>query len=273
MPELVDLEVARRNMLKKVRNRKVISVKVNSTSILKNCKPDFLTVHLTNRELRDVERVGKMLLFDFGNLSLIVHLMLYGDYIWSSELNEKRSIFDMCFDVGDCISITDSMNWVKIELDLPSQNIVSPLKKSDCGIDPLSDEFTYEKLNEILKKKSRSMVKAVLMDQKVISGIGNAYSDEILWDCKIHPCEKCLKIIEDGRSHDLFDSMRGVLDNALKKVMELSSGVSISEQKRDFMKVYRKERFPCPRCNNEISRISVCGRDTFVCDKCQTVHG
>lgn len=270
MPEIIDLEVARENMLARVKGRTVKEVDVPEPKVLRNATAEEIQDAVVGRELDDISRVSKILEFKFGDVSLAFHLMLHGDFCWKGDKKSDRNVaVSMEFDSGDTILVKDWSRWMKVELHDPSSDKISELLEGEYGIDPLSHEFTVEKLAEICLQKSRSGVKGVLMDQKLVSGIGNAYADEILWDAKIHPKTTCGSILKSNSIEVLWKSIKGVLQNGLDTVRALSEGRSISEQERDFMNVYRKSGQKCPRCGYMIACRKVNSRDTFICEKCQ----
>lgn len=271
MPELIDLEVARENMLSRVEGKRVVRVDFPVEKILRNASVIDVKDSIEGHVLKSISRMGKLLIFEFdGNTKLVFHLMLHGDFCWKTKSADKVKgvVFEMEFDSGDTILGKDWSAWMKVELDDKSKKFTSDLLNGSYGVDALSSEFTADELEGILSRRSRAGIKAVLMDQKEIAGIGNAYTDESLWDAKIHPSTKSGSIVESGEVSGLWNSIKSVLGNALERVRELSQG-AISEQDRDFMKVYRKSGQKCPRCGYMISQHKVAGRDTFVCEKCQ----
>lgn len=272
MPEIVDLEVMRRNMLKKVERSKITDLEVEE-KVLRNCAKNKFKEILKGETLQNIDRLAKQLIFEFNNdISLVVHLMLHGDFCWfddSKDDNEKNVVLKLDFGNGDIVLLKDWSRWTKVEIDSPEHELDSELLNKDFGVDPLSDDFTLNKMKQILEQKSRSYVRSMLMDQSVIAGIGNAYTDEILFDAGIHPKSKCKGVIEKGYAEKLYNSIVKVINESIDKVMELSGGEDISEQERDFMKVYRKSGQKCPRCEYMISQLKVSNRDTFVCEKCQ----
>ncbi len=273
MPEIIDLEVARENMLKKVQGTAVRTVKVPSEKVLKNAIPPQLSSVIEGRSLDDISRTGKMLAFVFGDVSLVVHLMLHGDFCWGDgQSKEKNVVLELEFETGERILLKDWSQWAKVELHARSEGCTSDMMGSEYGVDPLGEEFSLAAFNEVLMNKKRSGIKAILMNQALISGIGNAYSDEILWDAAVHPKSTCSGIMNASISEKLWKSVRDVLKKSLDIVRDLSHGTEIHEQEREFMNVYRKSGSQCPRCGYMIACLKVVGRDTFVCEKCQITY-
>ncbi|MBN1618002.1 Fpg/Nei family DNA glycosylase [Candidatus Dojkabacteria bacterium] len=280
MPEIVDLEVAKRNILSAVKGLTLSDILVENEKVIKNAKfPDVRTAVL-NKKLLDIRRYGKILIFDFGpekssklpdfsdSSSLVVHLMLHGDYCWDSGEFDKF-VCKLTFANGKTLLIKDWSGWMKIELEDEEKNKHSKMLKQKLGIDPLSSDFTLENFQKALLHKERSSIKPALMDQKVISGIGNAYADEALWEARIHPQTTVKKLIESNKIMVLWQAIVEVINDSIEVISEKTGGVEVSEQERDFMNVYRMNGKKCPRCGTKIIKYKFSGRDTFICEQCQ----
>lgn len=274
MPEIIDLEVAKENILEKVGKKTLSEISIPVEKVLQNATPLDVKDSVERKVLKSISRISKLLLFEFGeNIKLVIHLMLHGNFCWKSIQDKHKGVVcEMEFETGDIVLIKDWSAWMKIELDDPQKGIESELLKKKYGVDPFSTGFTKDKLLEILNNKSRSNIKSILMDQELIAGIGNAYADESLFEAKIHPKSKAKGIVEAGKIDILHESILKVLNDALDIVRDLSGGEEIAEQERDFMKVYRKSGQKCPRCGYMIVQMKVAGRDTHVCEKCQVLY-
>ncbi len=274
MPEIIDLEVAKENMMKNVGNEKVKKIKIGSEKVLQNAAAIDIKDSLQGAKLNDINRVSKVLIFNFeGDVKLAVHLMLHGDFCWKKDGTEVKNVMcEIGFENGRSVLIKDWSRWMKIELKDDEKGFESELLSKPYGIDPLSEKFTLQKLNEILSRRSRAGIKSVLMDQEEISGLGNAYTDEILWEARIDPRSKCGKLVEESKVEVLFEAIINVLEESLDIVRELSKEEEIAEQERDFMKVYKKKGTKCPSCEGEIKKIKVVGRQTFICESCQQLY-
>lgn len=271
MPELIDLEVARENMEKRLRGKKLRSVNLPVQKVLRNASQENIEDFLVGQILTGIERRGKLTAFLFENISLVVHLMLHGDFCWRTEgKNEKNVVLALEFEEA-AVLVKDWSRWTEIELHAPDEDFVSDLWSFRYGPDPLSTDFNEKALENAIMQKPRSNIKKVLTEQTLIAGIGNAYADEILWDAKIHPVSKAGAIQQAGLLARLLSSIQSVLEHALQEVRARAAalGDSISEQERDFMKVYRRSGQKCPRCSYMIACLKVNSRDTFVCEKCQ----
>jgi len=141
------------------------------------------------------------------------------------------------------------------------------------GIDVLSKKFTPQLINA-LTRKTRKPIKVLLMDQDLITGIGNIYADEILWEAKIHPLSQVDRL-ENHQLKAIYKAIRKVLQKAIRL-----GGTSISDFRKlsgekghfgELRKVYRREKEKCYRCGTIIKRIKIGGRGTCFCPKCQRI--
>jgi formamidopyrimidine-DNA glycosylase len=271
MPEIIDLEVSRRNILKQVKGQKLENIEITSPKVVQNAQKIDVSDSLEGAALVDINRVSKVLAFIFeNNVKLVLHLMLHGDFCWKKDSeDEKNLVCELSFENGKSVLIKDWSRWMKLELVDKEKGFESDLLAKNYGLNPMSDDFKLSVLEEILKRRSRAGIKSVLMDQEEISGLGNAYTDEILWSAKIDPRTKSGKIVENDKVKELYNSIKEVLDESLDIVMNLSGGEEIAEQERDFMSVYKKNGSPCPGCSGEITKIKVVGRQTYICEDCQ----
>ena len=176
MPELPDVEVFTRNLHKLFAGKKLVKIKVVNGNKLKD-KPAELTKALDGQTLEKVYRSGKEMRFLFANGSLLgLHLMLTGDVILFDKKNTHHStIAEFYFDDGSGFALTDRMRNAHIKL--------NPVDKA--GVDALSPELNFKYLKTAFKRNTG--VKKLMIDQDVIRGIGNSYSDEILWKARISP--------------------------------------------------------------------------------------
>ncbi len=132
---------------------------------------------------------------------------------------------------------------------------------------PEADEIKLEEFTSMLKSSRLGRIKPILMDQKKIAGIGNAYTDEILWKSKIH-ANRTASLLNDTEIKTLHANIKKVLDWGIAS-NKREIGSKLCESKREWMNVYRKEGKPCPLCKTSIEQTKVNQRDTFYCPKCQ----
>ncbi|WP_353718664.1 DNA-formamidopyrimidine glycosylase family protein [Dyadobacter sp. 676] len=254
MPELPDLQVFARNLTKTLKGSKLEKVTLLHTSKVKVSKKELNEV-LSGKKLREVRRVGKQLCFDFAkNAQLLMHLMLHGKLVLEARNAEppKHVIAELRFD-NNTLYLTDFQKAAHL--------LLNP--ESSRAVDALSDELTASWLTAKLER-SRAKIKSILMDQKVIAGIGNAYADEILWKAKINP-ESIAGKIPDDVVRKLSSVIGQVLKRAEDAIVKKHPDI-ISGEIRDFLEIHNpnKERSPG---GAEILTATVGGRKTYYTDE------
>ncbi|HMS31306.1 MAG TPA: Fpg/Nei family DNA glycosylase [Candidatus Saccharibacteria bacterium] len=159
--------------------------------------------------------------------------------------------------------------WVRLYPTVEVPNI-DFMKK--VGPEPLEGDFTFSVFSSQLRKRKNSIIKAVLLDQTIIAGIGNIYADESLWGAKIHP-ETRVVDIPTSKLKKLHSEIIYVLELSIEKGGSTDRNYVNAEGKRgsyiDFARVFRKEGTPCSRCGTEIIKIRAAARGTHLCPKCQ----
>ena len=186
MPELPDIEVFSRNLKKMYGGKKLKKIKLVNNKNIKDSQKE-LSKALEGQKLKDVYRSGKEMRFLFSNNKILgLHLMLTGDLIPYEDKNERKSTkVEFYFEDGQNLALTDRFKNAFVKLD--------PEEKE--GIDALDPNLNYSYLKKALDRKKN--IKDILLDQNVIRGIGNGYSDEILWQTRISPFSKANAIPDE----------------------------------------------------------------------------
>jgi formamidopyrimidine-DNA glycosylase len=249
MPELPDLQVFSKNLDKKFSGKRVrkfsLSNKKSSKSPEKKIKDS-----IEGEVVKKVYREGKQLFFEFKNGDILgLHLMLHGDlYIEEEGSQLKNTIFEMEFENGKVLVLTDWQGAANVQLNPEIYD--SP--------DALSDDLDIYYLKE--KLNSRGIVKNILLDQKIIRGIGNAYADEILWEAKIHPFSVAGKIPEK-KIAALLKAIKKVLTTAGKHILKNHPDI-IKGEVRDFLKIHNAKKKESPN-GTQIEIETKGGRKTY----------
>lgn len=233
MPEIPDLEVFAQNLKNILIGKTVAKVKVVNGKKLSH-KPKQLSATLEGKRLEDVYRSGKELRLQFSKNTLLgLHLMLTGDLHLFQKTNERKStIVEIHFKDGSGLALTDRMKNAAVKLD--------PVDKA--GIDALDKALNYKKLKAILNRKAA--IKNVLLDQDLIRGIGNSYSDEILWQTKISPFSKAAAI-PDEKIKELARTIKKVLKDAIKKIAKHHPD-KINGEVKEFLQIHTKHKQESP---------------------------
>ncbi len=290
MPELPEVETIVCDLRKKVLNRTFISVWTDSENIIK--KPGFqrFKKEIKSEKIKNIKRRGKNILIELShNKTLLIHQKLTGHLLygtWNKKqgkweplgrgfLKDKvntyiRLLFTL--DNGRMLALSDLRKFAKVELWGTKELEQSEILKN-LGPEPLEESFSFAKFREILPKRGK--IKQVLMDQAVIAGIGNIYSDEILWEVKIHPFTDVSKLTKT-RLKDIYVAIPKILKKAVKLRGESFSDYRDIEGRRGFFdkvrKVYRRTGEPCLRCGAKIRRAKIGGRSAHYCPDCQPIR-
>lgn len=229
MPELPDLQAFSHNLTKRLKGKKLKEITVTESKKL-NVTEKELKAALEGHELEKIERAGKELHARFtGGHSLGLHLMLHGG-LWlykDGDEEPKFRIITLKFDDGETLSLTDFQKAATPTLDPKPSDVPDALD--------VTPKYLTEKL-----AKTKTPVKTVLMDQKILRGIGNAYADEILWHAKIAPSSASNKIPSD-RIKQLEESIKSVLEHAEKEILKAKPDI-ISGEVRDFLVVHQPRK-------------------------------
>lgn len=259
MPELPELEILRINLNNRIKGKRIGRPTIINPKAISG-DPNLLE----NKKIEEIMRRGKWILFSLDKLYLSFHLRLNG-YIFLLDYGEPDDYDCAILPVdGEYLHFGDPRRLAQMKITEDVDSFIEEL-----GIDPLSSDFTLEYLDRALKKK-RTNIKTFLMDQDIISGIGNTYADEILFSARINPTRLCQSLSRD-EVESLYKSIKEILEEALKL-----GGTSIEEftnlisGERGFEpKVHRREGEPCEICETPIVMIKIGGRGTYYCPKCQ----
>ncbi len=261
MPELPDLEVFKENLIPLIGNKKIIDVRVIKKKVIGATREKEFASRLVNQRIETISRRAKHLIFKLSSGDeLILHLMLHGELYHQKSEEAVHPFTCVIFNMEDGYDLRfqDKTQWMKLSFD---KSMLEGL-----GVEPLSDDFTFQRFNEILKR-NRGMVKPLLMDQKEIAGIGHAYADEILFDARIIPDRKLQKL-DEGEIKKLYNSIKDVLRDSINKVRDGLKG-GITGEFRDFVMVRGREGKACYKCKTIIKSKKVGGQKAYYCPKCQ----
>ncbi|MFD0792930.1 DNA-formamidopyrimidine glycosylase family protein [Mucilaginibacter litoreus] len=233
MPELPDLEVFSHNLNKKLSGKTVHQVTVHTSKA--NVSEKELQQTLHGQKLSAVYREGKELHFEFSKRDVLaMHLMLHGKLYYFEKKNEQKyPVIELLFNDDTGLVLTDFQKAAT-----PTLN---PEKKD--APDALSAEADKDYLKGVLAKK-RTNIKTILLDQKIIRGIGNAYVDEILWQARISPFSAGNKIPAD-KVKELISSIHSVLKDAQKNIIKHNPDI-IAGEVRDFMLIHNPKNKTSP---------------------------
>ena len=286
MPELPEVEITKRSLVKQILHKKVSSVTIINPKLRYNLNLEKLSI-LKGKIIKKITRRSKYILIFFNDPNvLLIHLGMTGRFYFIKD--KDRKINTSFYNNKDIIIKHDHLKikFSKFSLvyndirkfgfikRIHNKNVTNISHLSKLGYEPLSKKFCFNYLkSKIFNKKSS--IKNLLMDQSIVAGLGNIYVNETLYFCKIHP-QKFGHKIKDKDIEKLVNAIKKIMKNAITaggstiNNYHNSEGKTGSYQKN--FKVYDREGKECLRtsCYGKIIRITHSGRSIFYCSKCQT---
>lgn len=287
MPELPEVETVRSGLARLLPGRTVASVEHDTPKSFPNTKSD-VQQFLINAHVSEVRRRAKVLLIDLSTeYTLVVHLKMTGQLVFHSaevhfgaghpndslvrELPDKSTRVTLAFKDGSKLFFNDQrkFGWMRL---LPTIEVPNIDFMKRVGPEPLEADFTWQLMRDRLLRRKSTNIKAALLDQSVIAGVGNIYADESLWGAKIHP-STLVKNLGDTQFKDLHRALIDVLTLSIEKGGSSNHTYVDAEGKKGsymtFANVFRREGQACPRCGTIIEKTRVAGRGTHICPYCQ----
>lgn len=282
MPELPEVETVRAGLAKFLPGLVVKNVWHDWAKSFPNAPADVARF-LVGASITGVRRRAKVLIIELSSdYSLVIHLKMTGQLVFVgnerfgaghpndsliNNLPDKstRVIIDFTDDSELFFNDQRKFGWMRL---LPTVEVPEIDFLKTVGPEPLEDDFTVDRFIERLQTRKNSPIKAVLLDQKVLAGVGNIYADESLWGAKIHPATPVAKVPRT-KLIALHSALLAVLKLGIEKGGSTDRNYVNAEGKKgtyiQFANVFRKEGQPCPRCGATIIKIRVAGRGTHLC--------
>jgi formamidopyrimidine-DNA glycosylase len=273
VPELPEVETVRARMEPVLRGRRFERVEINDPRLVRPYEPAEVAAELEGERVASVERRGKYLIVRFeSDRVLLIHLRMTGSLRHGGEDGlvedpHRRAVVRL--DDGSDVAYRDVRRfgtWLLLE---PGE--LEPYLAARVGEEPLDALFTVARLGERLEKR-RAPIKAALLDQRTLAGMGNIYVDEALWRARIHPLRPA-ESLDRNELRRLHKGVRAALEMGIARQgstlrdYALPDGGSGSMQ--DEFKVYGRGGEPCDRCGTPIAKSRVGGRGTWFCPTCQ----
>ena len=267
MPELPDLIYIEKKLNAALPGNKINDIVIKEPIILRVLVPDNYDIVLSGASFKSVYRKGPFLGFKLdAGIEIIVHPMLAGRFMLTD--GKGKAGRDLCLTInmesGSCLHYLDNKKMGKVYITKTGQYENIP-RFNNQGIDILSAAFTLEKFQQLIDKQ-RKQVRVFLMDQTMLSAIGNAYADEILFDAGLHPKTFCNQL-DSKEKERLYHSIVNVMKWGITEVDKAQQPIEVKV--REHVRVRNRKDQPCPKCGNKIRRAGVLGYDTFFCPTCQ----
>lgn len=273
MPELPEVETVRRTLEPRLLGKTIVSVEPVTGKIVKQPGVDEFCTGIRGREVVAVRRRGKYLLLELsGDKTLVIHLRMTGRFTYCSSDSEREKHTHLVFTLSDGneLRYVDTRQFGEMHL-LPAGKYSSIRGLSALGPEPLGDEFSGEGFYRCLAEK-KTKIKALLLDQSFLAGMGNIYVDEALFRAGIQPERpaNCLTVEEAGA---VYTAVREVLAEGIEfrgtSIKDYVDGDGRSGSFQERLQAYGRAGMACCRCGHSLEKGRVAGRTTVFCPCCQ----
>lgn len=269
MPELPEVETIRRQLSREIAGKKITGLQILAEKTLRTPKAEFIK-KTVGAKITRVERRAKLLILNLNNgNSILTHLKMTGQYVYDGEAHKHTRVI---FSFGPKLKImfNDMRRFGYLKLiktaDLPD------FLEGEYGPEPLAKDFTLKKFGEILKRRPNMKIKQLLMEQKLVAGVGNIYAQEACFMSSILPTRQP-KSLKSDEIKKLYANIRKVLSEAIKYGGSSAENyLNLYGKQGDFvkrLKVYGRSKEKCRRCKAVLKTIKLGGRGTVYCPECQ----
>ena len=288
MPELPEVEVVKRSLIRKTQNLIVKAVKINDGRLRYKINKNKIK-QIIGLKFKKISRRSKYLLFFFNKkIVMLVHLGMTGKFFLVNHKNSKYKT-SFYYDINedkdkkhDRVIFKLSNNQKLIYNDIRKFGFIKFIKLANLdqnvhlkflGPEPLSNKFNIRYFKSYIKGKERN-IKNVLMDQKFLSGLGNIYVNEILFFSGVRPLKK-IKKLKDNEIQKIIEFSKKIISKAIvlggSSIRDFSSSSGKKGSFQQYFNVYGKKGENCPKvkCKGKIKKIVISNRASFFCDKCQ----
>lgn len=268
MPELPDLLYVQKYLQQNIRGKTITGTAVQQPIVLRVAVKESVDQVLNGRAVTLVDLHGPFLCIKLsGELDMVLNLMLMGK-LQHQRPNEKTEPYlcaSLFLDDSSRLNLCDRQKMAKCYI-VPQGEYSAIPSYAKQGIDIRSPAFTADLFRSLAERHRRKQARVFINDHTILSSIGNAYADEILFDARIHPKSFVGSLTAD-QLDTLFNSIRTVMDDAIRHVA--AAGQPIHVKVRNHMKVRMRRGKLCSRCGSIIRREGVRGYDVFFCPRCQ----
>lgn len=276
MPELPEVEAVRLGLDQTIVNKKVTNIEIYWDNIIKHNDLEQFKDILIGQTCQSIKRRGKFLLFYFDTHVMLSHLRMEGKYFFSNKQTplDKHTHVVIELDHTDELRYHDVRKFGRMELVRIGEEWKTD-SLSKLGPEPTIETFSEEDINSYLTNKTTA-IKNILLDQKMVAGLGNIYVDEVLFRSNIHPGTSATNIDKSDVKR-LYNSIIHIMDEAIKAGgSTIRTYTNMFGEAGDYQnqhQVYAKDGQPCRQCQSLIKKIKIGGRGTHYCPSCQKKAG
>lgn len=285
MPELPEVEAARRGIVEQCSGKVICSVELFLPKLV--IAPEGWAIDmLAGRKIDKVDRHGKYLTLHFGDIAAIAHLKLSGQVIGRGEsipgfsaghpvpafdapMPHKSTHLILTFEDAAKLYLTDIRHFARVQL-MPVDEVAAFFAALKMGPDAVSPEFNHDWFRTAIARRKVARLKPLLLDQKFMAGIGNIYVDETLHRAKLHP-ERLASSLSEEEIERLYDAIVAIMEIAVPIAgAKILNGKALTEH-GEFPFIHGREGAPCLMCGGPIIKTRVNNRGTYLCLACQPV--
>ena len=272
MPEKPEVITVARSLERELLERRIVDCHVYWDNIIAFPSVKEFQEKVINQVIHTITTRGKFLVFTLDDYSLLIHLRMEGKFLFRKEKAEvtKHEHVEFILEDGRSFRYHDVRKFGKMYL-IPKKDTYQVKPLSELGYEYNDSNLTKEYLYQKIHNKSLP-IKTVLLDQSIITGIGNIYANEILFFSKINPQRKASKITKK-ECQVIIDSTKKVLEKAISlggtTIRSFTSQEGVHGKFQNELLIHGKEKTPCPNCGKIIEKIQLGGRGTYYCSNCQ----
>jgi formamidopyrimidine-DNA glycosylase len=274
MPELPEVETTARGLRGRILGKRIVGAgAMDWPRMLPNATPELVEAAVRGRTVELVDRRGKYLILGLSDDRwVLIHRKMSGNLVVQDAGSPgpvRHTHLVVRFDDGMELHFVDPRKFGRIYL-FTGRSELDRFLAERLGPEPLAD-LTEARLRALLQRR-RGRLKSLLLDQRFLAGIGNLYADEILWEARLHPERSAASLTPRERGR-LLQAIRRVLGDAIERrgtsFSTYVDAAGASGDNQDYLRVYGRAGFPCPRCGRPIERRVIAQRGTWLCPRCQ----
>lgn len=288
MPELPEVETVRRGLVRLIVGKTVSTATADWQKSFPN-SPGDVEEFLVGATITGIHRRAKVLLIALStDYTLVIHLKMTGQLVYRGEVSygaghpsvslisglpDKSTRVTVSFSDGSTLYFNDQrkFGWMKL---FPTVEVPNIDFMRRVGPEPLEEGFTAKEFIQRIRRRNGTTIKAAILDQTVLAGVGNIYADESLWGAKINPARR-VRDVTDNELSALLQEIKRTMNLSIEKGGSTDRNYVDAEGKQgnylSFAHVFRKENQLCDRCGNTIVKTRVAGRGTHICPSCQVI--
>jgi formamidopyrimidine-DNA glycosylase len=271
MPELPEVETLRRQLAPLVEGRTLAHLAVDDERWCRPLMPHELAAAVEGRAVERLERRGKYLVWALaGDVSLLMHLRMTGTLLYDPPADAPHTRVRIALDDGHALRFCDPRRFGTGELAV-GREALARFFAPRLGLEPLAPEFTPQALRALARGR-RAPVKAFLLDQTKVAGVGNIYADEALFRARIHPLReagaltpKQLAALRDA----VVEALSAGIAAGGATIDDFRHADGVAGAFQDEFLVHRRRGEPCPACGGAVVKFVAAGRGTYACERCQ----